>query len=285
MFKVLLFASVLLIISVGCASLDTPQENSLTLSDSSTSTFEPIPYTDIRKELSYKWGNRSEKVEWMGCVAKKSKATVLLMHADRAGFDHKTFCSSWMAQPFLAQGFDVVGVNRPGYGASTGRPDFTGEQSMVAIPEALKNVTMPYPITGIWGYSTGASAAGLIARKVGGFKFAILGGGLYDYHEVYRLTADDYIRKDLAVILKTAGDKGFEDRSISYELKGFPPKISIYHGKGDKSAPLAQAQAFADSLASHGEYAVSFQVIDGLSHEIPWQHHRKLLEVLAHAQQ
>ncbi len=276
------------VILSGCATLSSPQDQKLTITQSSESVLPPVEFTAFKGLASYQWASKPAHAEWLACVPSKSKATILLMHADRAGFDSKSFCQSWMAQPFLAQGFDVLAINRPGYGASTGQPDFSGAQSMVAIAEARKaavaEVKKLHPIVGIWGYSTGVTAAGLVARNLGGLKFAIFGGGVYDFHETLKTTTDSYIRSDLEAIQKTGGEKALEDRSIAYELTGLPPKIAIYHGKSDQSAPLAQAQAFADSLASNGQYAVSFQAIDGLGHEIPWQHHRKILEVLAHAQ-
>ena len=50
----------------------------------------------------------------------------------------------------------------------------------------------------------------------------------------------------------------------------------LYHGKQDTAVLPQQARAFADSLESSGEYKVNFQIIEGVAHEIPWAHHRKI---------
>jgi hypothetical protein len=65
-------------------------------------------------------------------------------------------------------------------------------------------------------------------------------------------------------------------------VSGLPKVITLYHARLDKTAPVAQAQSFADSLASNGAYTVSLQVLEGVPHDIPWAQHWKILAVLAH---
>ncbi len=272
--------------ATACATLAEKIEPNLTISDTSEVEFAPVAFQPVDGLASYKFGNMPYKAEWMNCKATKPKATILVMHSDRAGFEKGKFCNGWMAQTFLSQGFDVITVNRPGYGSSTGTPDFVGEQSLAAVPaavtDALAKGKNAKPVTGIWGYDTGATGAALVSRKIKGIKFLILGGGIYDFDDAGKQTKDSYLKKDIEAIRATGGEKAIEDRSVAYDVAGLPQTISIYHGKQDTAVSPAQAKAFADSLESSGHYAVSFQVIDGVSHEIPWTNHRKILEVLAH---
>lgn len=280
--KVFLFATL-----TGCASLGSDQKSGqLSFADVSAADLKPVAVTQDVGVAEYAFGGAPQKAEWIDCKVKTpALATILVFHKDRAGWEKERFCEGWIAQSFLSQGFDVVAVNRPGYGLSTGSPDFTGEQSLAAVDAALKDALAKgkntTPVTGLWGYSTGATAAALYAKHAPGFKFIILGGGIYDFEETLKSTQDDYVRKDIEQMQKTGGTKALEDRSVGYDVAGLPKTVAIYHGKLDKSAPLAQAQAFADSLASNGAYSVTFQTLDGIGNDIPWAQHWKILEVLA----
>ena len=103
----------------GCASLGGQgNKNSLTLTDTSIDEFTPVPVDQIVGAAAYDFGGKKESVEWIACRGKKPAATFFVMHRDRAGYDREDFCRGWIAQSFVSQGFDVISVNRPGYGAS-----------------------------------------------------------------------------------------------------------------------------------------------------------------------
>lgn len=284
------FTSAVLVFGLsGCASLGSDRKkDTLNVADLSSDDLKPVTVTQETGVADYTYAGTPQKAEWIDCKVKGTpQATLLLMHRDRAGWETDKYCEGWIAQSFLSQGFDVIAVNRPGYGHSSGEVDFSGAQSLAAIDAGVKaaqaKVKNAKPLTGIWGYSTGATAAALYAKHAGTFRFAILGGGIYDFEETLKQTQDDYVKKDIEQMQKTGGNKALEDRSIGYDVGGLPKVIAIYHGKGDKTAPMSQAQAFSDSLASNGAYNVTFQPLDGVEHEIPWQQHWKVLEVLAHA--
>jgi len=281
--------AVAVVFMAGCATLagdDDPQP--LTISDTSDETVvTAVPYDDVSGVAEYKYQKQSAKAEWVACKPKSgAKAAVIAMHEDRAGFDRSRFCSGWIAQTFLASGVAVVTVNRPGYGGSTGTPDFAGLQSQAAVTAALKDIAakakLAQPITGAWGYGTGATAAALLSRGASGLQFLILGGGVYDMEETLSVTQDSYLKKDIEAIKATGGNKAIEDRSIAYDVGGLPKRIIVYHGKNDLAVPASQAKAFADALES-GEYKVTLQEIDGVAHDLKIKDHRKILLVLIHA--
>lgn len=269
----------------GCATLAQKDEPNLTISDTSEVEFAPVAFQPVEGLADYKFANMPHKAEWVNCKATKAKATILVMHSEHAPFEKGKFCNAWVAQTFLSQSYDVISVNRPGYGASTGTPDVAGEQSLAAttaaVADALAKGKNAKPVTGIWGYDTGATAAALASKKLKGIKFLILGGGVYDFDDADKQTKDGTLKKDIEGVRKAGGEKAIEDRSVAYDVAGLPPVISIYHGKQDTTVPPTQAKAFADSLESAGKYKVGFQVIDGVAHDIPWTNHRKILEVLA----
>ena len=209
----------------------------------------------------------------------------MAVHRDRAGYEPGKFCGGWIAQAFLAKGLDVVAVNRPGYGESTGVADFAGEQSMAALAAglaaAVAKAPLPASVTGILGQSTGAIAAGLFAKKQQTFKWAVFGGGVYDLEQTLDKMADAYLKQDIAAIQKTGGTPAMEGRSIGYDPSGMPPAVAIYHAKGDTSAPLEQAKAFADTLESAGT-KVTYQTVDG-DQNLPWTRQRQVLELMLDA--
>ena len=84
---------------------------------------------------------------------------------------------------------------------------------------------------------------------------------------------------ELIVYLHGGGDGGGHPSCAA--RGGLPKQIAIYHGAQDTAVPPAQAKAFSDSLEAAGGYKVNLQIVDGLGHQIPWVHHRSLIEALA----
>lgn len=274
-----------LLLSVGCASLGGGKEGKtdLTITQTSAVEFTPVVAEAYIGTANYPFGSATRQVEFINCKLPSPKATIIIVHSDRAGFDVSKFCDGWIAQSFLSQGFDVISVNRPGYGNSKGNPDFSGPQSIVAMEIGVKaamkvgkNLHQP---SGIFGFSTGVTAAAFLAKKMPDLKFLILGSGVYDYEAALADTKDSYLKKDLKKIKDSGGDKAIEDRSIAYDVGGLPKKIIVYHGKQDTTVSPEQAKAFSDSLESN-EYQVTFQILEGVNQDIPWMHHRQILEVI-----
>lgn len=267
---------------VGCAHLATDDSELTIASDDMEAAFEPVSSQQQAGLVDYQTEGATQKAEWIACLGKSTKSTVLAMHASHAGFDPARFCTGWLAQAFLSQGFDVVTVNRPGFGASTGAQDFWGTGATAAVMAGLEAALAKgaKPLKGAWGYGTGAAAATAFARKHGKFVWLILGGGVYDLEETEKSTADSDLRAEIVALRKKGGDKAIEDYSVGYDVSGLPKRLLIYHGRLDKDAPIKQAQAFSDTLQSSG-YQVTFQLVEGVAHDIAWNHHRRLLEVLA----
>lgn len=279
----------ILLLVTGCASLSEQKSDGPDLADIQTSAvnFKKADAKTVTGLVDYSFVGSVYKAQYIDCVTPGAKSTIIVSHSDRAGWDVEKFCDGWIAQSFLSQGFDVIAVNRPGYEKSTGKADFSGAHSLAAMNAGVKAALAagknPHQPTGVWGYSTGVTAAALLARQMGSLKFMILGGGVYDYDMTLEQTQDSYLKKDIQKIKDTGGDKAIEDRSIAYDVAGFPKVIMIYHGRLDTAVSPEQAKGFGDSLQSSA-YQVSVQVLDGVNQNIPWAHHRKILEMLANSQ-
>jgi len=275
-----------LLVLSGCASLGSgnQKDSGLTIANTSHVDFVPVTAEAFVGMSNYTFGADTHQVEFINCKIAAPKATIIAVHSDRAGFDVSKFCDGWIAQSFLSQGYDVIAVNRPGYGNSKGNPDFGGPQSIAALESGVKAAVRigrnPHQPSGIFGFSTGVSSAAFLAKKMPELKFLILGSGVYDYEATLAETKDSYLKRDLKKIRDSGGNKAIEDRSIAYDVAGLPKKIVLYHGKQDTAVSPEQAKAFSDSLES-SEYKVTFQILEGVSQDIPWMHHRQILEVIA----
>lgn len=263
-------------------------------SKSEVLSLEAPPTDETPKELefkgrsgltSYHFQNSKGQIqafsaEWLSCDGKEAKGTVLFTH-DNKGLSDQNFCRDWLAQALISKGYAVLAVQRPGFGKSSGVDDLAGPQSLAAILAAVKDAQSKVPlpqVLGVYGYGLGAIAVGQVARKLGSLSFMIIGGGLFDLEDTLEKTSDLELKKTIMDLKKRDGERAIEDRSIAYDVSGFPKKVAVYHGKLDVTVPPNQAKAFSDSLESSGEYKVSFQMIEGVSHEVPSQAHRRIVE-------
>jgi len=274
----------LIVLSIPSCVTPQPEDSSkMKITDTSEVKKEIVPAELKDGFTDYSFAGGAYKAEWMTCQIKQSKGVVVVMHRDQYGFDRKEFCTGWIAQTFIAGGYDVITVNRPGYAGSTGSADFAGPQSIAAIEAGVADVQKKNPamknIVGVWGYSTGAIAASFFAKKHRDISWLILGAGLYDLEDLDKSTQSSVLKKEIGNVTKYYGAKGIEDRSIAFDMEGLPKKIQIYHGKLDNVVPQQHVQNFRNALAS-GEFDVTLQVIDGVSHEIPLANHRQILEVI-----
>jgi hypothetical protein len=260
------------------------------LSVETTTTGEPPKELEFKGQFglaSYKFKNSKGQIqdysaEWLICEGKEPKGTVLITH-DNKGLSDQNFCRDWLAQALISKGYGVLAVQRPGFGKSNGVDDLAGPQSIAAILAAVKEAQskVPFPqVRGAYAYGVGAIAVGQVAKKLGSLDFMIIGGGLFDLEDTLEKTSDLDLKKNITELKKRDGDRAIEDRSIAYDVSGFPKRVAIYHGKLDKSVPPSQAKAFSDSLESSGGYRISFQLIEGVSHEVAPQTHRKIVETL-----
>lgn len=233
--------------------------------------------------IDYGTGKTKSKVEWFGCQLKAtSKGTVLVMNRDQVGFANDNFCKGWIAQSFLSEGWNVLAVNRPGYGESTGTMDLAGPESLSAIEAAVADFYKRHEghkISGVWGYSTGAIAASFFAKKNPEILWLMLGGGIYDAEQVVKSSGDQWLKTQLTQLKAKDPNGAFEKRSIAWDFEGIPKTVLIYHGQNDASVSEAQASSFRDSLLAQ-EYKVRLILLNGMGHDLPADVHVGVIKKL-----
>ncbi|MFW7382113.1 MAG: hypothetical protein ACOH5I_25130 [Oligoflexus sp.] len=128
---------------VSCVS-NLKDNQTVTQFEGSKARIDPVAVQQSNEVLSYEFQNKEHNLEWFSCQpraagAEKKLQTFLLINRDEAGFNEQGFCRGWIAQIFLTKGIGVVGVNRPGFGKSTGNSDLGGEHSQHALHALLKH--------------------------------------------------------------------------------------------------------------------------------------------------
>jgi hypothetical protein len=225
----------------------------------------------------YKYKEKSYKAEWLRCTVKNEAPFVAVFHEESTGFEAKNFCASWQAQVLLNHQFNVVAVNRPSFGGSTGSPDFSGPQSLAAAGAAIVASGAQAKLSGIWGYDTGTITAAFLAKSQAGVSWIMLGNGFYDMEVVERYTKSDKVIAAITAVKTSEGDPALEHRSIAWDSAGLPKIVLMYHSKSDDIAPKIQADALNDQLRT-AQTKVFFDVLDGIGHDIPWQAHYQIVE-------
>lgn len=235
----------------------------------------------LHGEVEYDYESKKQKAQWMACLASQSRAAVFVTDVDYRGFKPEEFCSSWIAQSFLSQNFDVIAVNPPGYGSSTGTKDFLGSDTIAAITAGISVAQErgAKRVEGAWGYGGGAAAVVLFAKSLGKLNWLILGGGMYDLEAIERSTSSVDWRNRIQEIRQKKGSRAIEDRSVGYEGSGVPSIVRIYHAQQDLVAPFEQARAFSDLLKTNG-LTVNLQIIPQRDHNLLEAEHRQILDSL-----
>jgi hypothetical protein len=275
-------ATIVTAISVlpACATRPTLTENSSTMIDPTSAGTVKLPNVPAKFSTGmadYKYKEKSYKAEWMRCNGHSDAPFVALIHDETAGFDPKDFCQTWQAQVLLANTLNVIAVNRPGFGSSTGAREFAGPQSLAAATAAIQASGSQDRLAGIWGYGTGSITAAFLAKSQPRLSWLMLGNGFYDLEVVERSTKNEGIAAAIAAAKSSEGDAALERRSIAWDNNGLPKLVIIYHAKSDDVAPRSQADAFSDQLRTM-QTRVFFDDIDGIGHDIPWQAHYQIAD-------
>lgn len=241
----------------------------------------PIPPIDSRLlygVADYQFEGSTYKAEWMACERSDSVASVVVTSLDEHVLYEQGFCSQWFVQSFLSHKLDVIAVNQPGYGKSSGPKDFLGSNGLAALVAGITagNTKGTKSLRGAWGYGSGAGVVALFAKSYAGLEWLILGGGTYDLDSVEKATSSTVLRDNISEMRKKHGDRVAEDRSVGYDASGLPKIVKIYHGEQDRVAPLEQARAFSDLLKSSGR-EVTLQVLSARDHDLVQDEHRQVL--------
>lgn len=261
------------------------QNLNITDTDSELSPVATANINESSKIIDYTFKNKRFKSEYFLCTSKSAKYTVMVMQTEDEPFTPNSSCQHWAVRSFANENYNVIAINRPGYGKSNGKRDFAGAQSSAAINAAIKDIysknkTLPQ-IIGAWGYSIGATAAALFAKNHKGLQWLIIGGGIYDLEKSLNYSRNRQLREKVQALARISFSE-LEVRSISYDIEGLPHNVYIYHGKKDRTVFPRQAEELRDSLLAL-EHNVHLQIIKGLKHNIKPRYHAQILKVLIKA--
>jgi dipeptidyl aminopeptidase/acylaminoacyl peptidase len=169
------------------------------------------------------------------------------------------------------RGYVCLAVTQPGFGRSTGSPDFVGPQTVAAMLAGYRKLSCEDFVDStrmaLFGYSRGAMAASLMAARLPRLRCVILGGGIYDLGAAYREIKDEGIRQNIE---REAGvdSAAWRERSSLFLADHFECPVLILHGGADTSAPVSQARRLHDALAGLGKPS-ELVIIEGAEHGLP----------------
>ena len=144
-----------------------------------------------------------------------------------------------------AQGFSCLAVTMPGFGRSSGDPDFCGPKTTAALETALRRFRAESFVdstrVGVYGYSRGAISAAILATRDNGLRAGIFASGIYDLARAYGEI------KDQGVLLNLKNETGlteaaFRERSPLFSMEHLACPVLILHGDKDQNAPVDQAK-------------------------------------------
>ena len=197
---------------------------------------------------------------------------VLFVHGHQINADYGAMlpARTGYLQRFADLGFVAAAVSLPGYGKSTGRPDFAGPASQAVVRQALTFLEKaPFADAdrlGLVGRSRGAIAAGMVAAGDRRVAALVLVSGIYDLD--YPMPSPEMNRN----IEAEAGtsDDALGARSVIRHAGRIRAPVLILHGARDTSVPVDQAVRLADGLKQAGaDYRA--RIFRRLGHEVPFE--------------
>ncbi|MFW7377963.1 MAG: alpha/beta hydrolase family protein [Oligoflexus sp.] len=278
-------------LSLTCSSLflqscvsDLKKNPSVIQFEGSKARIEPVAVQQTNDVLNYDFQNKQHKLEWFTCKPQEQNGQqglryFMLLNRDDAGLNDQGFCRGWIAQVFLTKGFGVVGVNRPGFGKSTGKSDLGGEHSRQALRALLKH-TENISYQGIWAVNSATIAASIVARQADRFQVIVLGNGIYDVELAHSTTKDPSLKEEIDQIISQEGDLAYERRSIAWDFGGLPSRVFLYHGELNDQVGVGQASDFRENLAA-SEYQAELMILSQQGASLSDQVHLGVLDKVA----
>jgi dipeptidyl aminopeptidase/acylaminoacyl peptidase len=167
------------------------------------------------------------------------------------------------------RGYVAAAVSQPGYGNSSGPPDFCGpytqQTTLVAIEFLRRQPFVKPEKVALFGYSRGAIVAAMVATLDPRLAAVVLGAGAYDFF-TWRPTLPGISRNLFAEAGMSA--EAFMARSAIYHVQQIRAPVLLLHGTADERIPVQQAEAFAEKLKAAG-VRYRLREFPGAPHGIP----------------
>ena len=203
--------------------------------------------------------------------------TLVFLHGHQE--DHRpgglVFAQWGVLDQFAERGYLAIAVSQPGYGQSTGEPDFCGPFTQGAVLGVIAKLRSdgygsPNDLV-IVGISRGALVAGLIAAKTSSVSGVILVSGVFDLLELRELSVGDEMKRNIlnSVVAETGGgDDALRVRSVMSFASDIKAATLILNGGRDDRTVPHQARQLADEMNAHGGNARAV-IYPDIGHQIP----------------
>jgi dipeptidyl aminopeptidase/acylaminoacyl peptidase len=189
-------------------------------------------------------------------------------HPDRPGGG--AIAQTGLLERLAAVGVLGVSLSQPGYGGSSGPPDFCGPRTQGAILAIVRHAVLhlgaqPGRVAVIAG-SRGAIAAAVAAAEAPELGALVLTAGVYDLAAGYRDCPWSGIRRNIEREAGTS-DEAFRARSALVRAYLIRCPVLIMHGASDDRFKPEQAERFAKALAKR-EAPVELKIFPDEGHLI-----------------
>lgn len=175
---------------------------------------------------------------------------------------------------YAKRGYLAVSVSLPGYGDSSGPPDFAGpftQHSVQAVLTKLKADRLAVPDKiGLHGVSIGAVTAALVAARNKQVASLVLISGLYDLPAFFADPKSLGARMVKAAAIEQTGGSAaaLRARSALFLASDINAATLILNGASDERTDAQQARRFAAAINASGGRATA-HIYAHYGHEIP----------------
>lgn len=160
----------------------------------------------------------------------------------------------------VRDGFILMSISLPGFGASTGPEDFAGYRSVEAALGAVRYLGTRENVRKdgvfVYGIGQGASTAALAAARNANISGLILENGFYDLEKAYALLPQKRKNRIRTLLGGTPAQKGetYRERSPIRVAGKMKAAVLLLHSQGGPY-PLGGAEAFLRAIEEKGRSA------------------------------
>lgn len=216
------------------------------------------PRGEIIREwfMEFPWGRVEAYAVWPpgeGFSPEKRYPAILLLHGANARAQR--FRRAMLAH--VHDGFIMMSISQPGFGASTGPEDFAGPKSVGAVLGAVRYLDTGQSVRKdgifVYGIGQGASIAALAAARSTNISGLVLEDGFYDLGKTYALLSQKRKNRMRALLGGTPAQRGkvYQERSPIRVAGKIKAPVLLLHSQGG-SYPLSGAEAFLGAIEGKG---------------------------------